>query len=253
MQTVSVLGCGWLGLPLGVAFATSGWRVFGSTTSTAKFPALEAAGISPFHLDLAAPKLPDLSLFLACDLLIVAVPPGKLPDYANAIARVVAAAAQRPKILFISSTGVYPETEGLFDETHPLTPANTPRPEILAAELLLYPSDLILRCAGLMGYDRIAGKRQIRLLANAPVNHVHRDDVIAAACLLIEKNASGTYNLCAPQHPMRRELYQTNAARYGLATPRFATDSPVINRRIDGTLLIREFGFGYAHPDPLRF
>jgi 3-hydroxyisobutyrate dehydrogenase-like beta-hydroxyacid dehydrogenase len=46
MTKISILGCGWLGLPLAKAIVENGFSVKGSTTSTDKLTALENAGIN---------------------------------------------------------------------------------------------------------------------------------------------------------------------------------------------------------------
>lgn len=48
MTKISILGCGWLGLPLAKALIENGFSVKGSTTSTDKLTALENDGITPF-------------------------------------------------------------------------------------------------------------------------------------------------------------------------------------------------------------
>ena len=52
MTKISILGCGWLGLPLAKALLEKGFSVNGSTTSTEKLSILENAGISPFLISL---------------------------------------------------------------------------------------------------------------------------------------------------------------------------------------------------------
>ena len=42
-QRISILGCGWLGLPLAVELISKGYKVNGSTTSMTKVRELEAA------------------------------------------------------------------------------------------------------------------------------------------------------------------------------------------------------------------
>jgi UDP-glucose 6-dehydrogenase len=47
---ISIVGCGWLGLPLGAKLVKNGHRVFGSTTSEEKIEEIKAAGIAPYLL-----------------------------------------------------------------------------------------------------------------------------------------------------------------------------------------------------------
>ena len=52
MTNISILGCGWLGVPLAKALLEKGFSVNGSTTSTEKISTLENAEISPFLIEL---------------------------------------------------------------------------------------------------------------------------------------------------------------------------------------------------------
>ena len=50
MTKISILGCGWLGLPLAKALVNNDYLVSGSTTSEEKIAVLEKAKIEPFLL-----------------------------------------------------------------------------------------------------------------------------------------------------------------------------------------------------------
>ena len=47
---ISILGCGWLGLPLGKYLLQKGHLIKGSTTDKDKMETLKASGIQPFLL-----------------------------------------------------------------------------------------------------------------------------------------------------------------------------------------------------------
>ena len=51
-KKISILGCGWLGLPLAKSLLSKGYEVKGSTTSESKLEVLKNAGISPFQIQL---------------------------------------------------------------------------------------------------------------------------------------------------------------------------------------------------------
>ena len=51
---VSILGCGWLGLPLAKSLIEKGFSVNGSTTSVEKIPILESLGIQTSIVTLSA-------------------------------------------------------------------------------------------------------------------------------------------------------------------------------------------------------
>jgi predicted dinucleotide-binding enzyme len=50
MNTISILGCGWLGKPLALAFLTKNMKVKGSTTSSEKILPLSNTGIEAYHI-----------------------------------------------------------------------------------------------------------------------------------------------------------------------------------------------------------
>lgn len=256
---ISVLGCGWLGLPLAARLAAAGHTVCGSTTSPDKLPRLEAAGLLPFLIDLDNPDTARLPAFCDCDRLIIALPPkGAGNAYPQAIRHLLSATPTQTALILISSTGIYPNRGKEVDESTPVGRDNTPRPHILETETLVRaftPDHLILRCAGLMGYDR-TGLRAFQTrpvpAADAPVNQVHRDDVIEALIQLIAEGATGTYNLCAPNHPAKRELYTLRARHLGLPAPQFNAGTGAF-KIVRGDKICRETGFTYAYPDPVGF
>jgi 3-hydroxyisobutyrate dehydrogenase-like beta-hydroxyacid dehydrogenase len=52
MTQISILGCGWLGLPLAKTLLENDFSVKGSTTSNDKLSLLENLGIQPFIIAL---------------------------------------------------------------------------------------------------------------------------------------------------------------------------------------------------------
>ena len=62
-MTLSILGCGWLGLPLAARFSAKAYRVSGSTTSPQKISLLEHEGITPYLIDLSAADTDSLKRF----------------------------------------------------------------------------------------------------------------------------------------------------------------------------------------------
>ena len=250
MARIGVIGCGWLGLPLAAAFVRSGHSLYGTTTSRENFPNLEQAGVTPLLLNIDADPLPEV--LHQCETVIIAIPPSGCRDYPRAV-RTIRSDLPDARHLLISSTGIYPEHAALMDETYPLDPSH--RPDFQAAEGAMRPDDLILRCAGLMGGGRIAGSYFAGKPAPDPdrrVNHVHRDDVIAAVILLTDRKAAGIYNLCAPFHPPRR-VYIRNASRFGFEQPVMLPAAEMQSKQIDGNRICREFGFVYRFPDPSAF
>src|SRR4051812_47689963 len=76
-RIVSLLGCGWLGFPLGISLLERGYAVKGTTRTSDKLIRMKNAGIDPYlvHFSPLEPD-PDLMEFLKADMLIISIPPG---------------------------------------------------------------------------------------------------------------------------------------------------------------------------------
>src|SRR5690606_35175317 len=118
------IGCGWLGLPLAKTLLKSSFLVKGSTTNPEKIEVLEQSGIVPFLIQLESEKpIGKIKDFLNVDLLIINVPPGRASNDADSyvdrllgLKNEVLLSSVR-KIIFISSTSVYAENNGVQSET----------------------------------------------------------------------------------------------------------------------------------------
>ena len=90
-------------------------------------------------------------------------------------------------------------------------------------------SVVILRLAGLVGPGRHPGRffKGKKGIPNgwAPVNVIHRDDVIGIIKKLIEDDsAAGIYNGCSPVHPSKISFYGLAASVSGEPTPEFVRE-----------------------------
>ena len=74
---VSVLGCGWLGLPLAQELARRGHAVRGSVTHAERLGALAAVGVEGHRLELTPSLEGDADGFFEADALVIALPPGR--------------------------------------------------------------------------------------------------------------------------------------------------------------------------------
>ena len=75
-ETITILGCGWLGLPLAQTLVKEGYSVKGSTTREEKLEVLQDAGVEPYLVRLE-PEVTgdDVVAFLQSDILVVNIPP----------------------------------------------------------------------------------------------------------------------------------------------------------------------------------
>jgi len=265
-MTISILGCGWLGLPLGESLVRRGYRVKGSTTTPEKLERIAGAGIEPFlvRLDAAGEAL-DADSFFDADALFLNVPPSRRRAdveawYAGCVEQAAAAveAARVGFVVFAGSTSVYPDLGRLVAEDDAGEPEAASGRALLAAERRLQagPFDVtVLRYAGLYGYDRQPGRflagRTGLAGADAPVNLVHRDDAVAVAAAVLERGVRGeVFNVCADAHPPRGVFYTREALKLGLAPPAF-TDEAAPFKVVDNSRLKARLGYRFRHPDPL--
>lgn len=131
---ISLLGCGWLGLPLAAALAADGHSVRGATTTPAKLPALRRCGVTPHLLRLAPAPEGDLDGFFDADLLLLTLPPSSLGErFLEGLAEACAAALAGGVrwLVHTSSTGVYaareaPDAAGLTVTEEDVDPAAPP-------------------------------------------------------------------------------------------------------------------------------
>lgn len=261
-KTISILGCGWLGLPLGKHLANNGYLVKGTTTSETKIPLLQEAGIESHLLRFTPQPDGEFAPLLATDVLIICIPPraGQFgdafhPQQIEAIAK--ALLPSTAAIIYISSTSVYPENNQEITENDGVI-HNLP---LITAENSLKNVDIpltILRCGGLMGYDRIPGKYFIGKTVTTgeiPVNFVHRDDVIGIIEQVINQSCWGeTFNVVAPEHPVRRDIYLKNAEQFGWQAPTFVDGAePIPFKIINADKLTKKLGYRFQYPNPLNF
>lgn len=269
--TISVFGCGWLGLPLAVYLVTKGYKVKGSTTSFHKMSLLTEKKIYPFliNVDDAPHYMLDNAEqdFFNCDVLVINIPP-KIktqgdhyhPQQIDTVLRYSKKFSVR-KIIFISATSVYPPDNEIIDENTILNINTTGNKALFQAEKKLEQENgiVIFRCGGLLGHDRIPGRyysgKAINT-GNTPVNYIHRDDVVRIIEKSIRKdNLQGVFNLVAPLHPSRKDVFTKNAIDFGFDPPKFNKEAEPVARKkmVLGTKIIAELPYKFLYPDPLDF
>lgn len=244
---ISIIGCGWLGLPLAEYLQKKGFTIKGSTTTSSKMEKLTAKGIKAYLLQLQSDgtilpeQIKNLEELLDTDILVFNIPPGrKNPNveatFSAKIKTLMEAIEVSPlqKIIFISATSVYPLQNKTVVETDAKNPSKSSGKALLQAEQLLQNSpDLqvtTLRLAGLYSPNRppgrfLAGKQN---LANGEgrVNLVHQQDCIEVIHQVIQQQKWGkTYNVCADEHPTRQVFYTQATQKIGLKPPTFASNS----------------------------
>lgn len=271
---VSILGCGWLGFPLAQTLLRHNYNVKGSTTTRTKYEILKKNGIEPYLLTVPdTVNSPDNAPFWDSNTLFLNIPPGRgTPDVEREYPEKIKAICNRllnsagedhiRKVIFASSTSVYPSKEGVFKEED-TDLSDTARPSgtaILKAEQQLLDSTeietMVLRFGGLYGYNRhpvryLAGKKNLSSPLK-PVNLIHQDDCIQIVKRIIEDDLSpGVYNAVSDGHPPRKTLYQSAAEHFHVEPPTFDHSSDSMNRIISNEKLKKELGYSFIYPNPL--
>ncbi|WP_298763728.1 NAD(P)H-binding protein [uncultured Polaribacter sp.] len=253
MDKISILGCGWLGKPLAVSFLESGFSVKGSTTSIDKIKVLEKLNIETHLVNITEVK--GLNAFLDADILIIAITSKDIDAFKNLIAQIQESTIK--KVIFISSTSVYPRKNKVMNEedevveNHPLVTI-----ENLFTENTFFTTTII-RFAGLFGGDRHPANwfKNGRKIPQPKgfVNMIHREDCIAIIQEIIKQNCwNTTFNACANHHPTRKDFYLNARASKGLEMPVFE-DNEVYEWKIIGSKRVQDvLGYTFKHDNLLQ-
>jgi nucleoside-diphosphate-sugar epimerase len=269
MTKISILGCGWLGLPLAKTLITKGFSVNGSTTSAEKLSVLENSGISPFLINVTLSAVEEaldsksvsgeIEAFMnESSILIIDIPPklrASNSDLSTALERSFVAKiaflipfiekSTIKKVLFVSSTSVYGETNGKITDETIAKPATESGKQLLESEFLLQSNPhfktTVLRFGGLIGEDRhpikfLAGKENLEN-PEAPINLIHQEDCIGIMLRILchtepDEVWNETFNAVAPFHPSREDYYTQKALSLNLALPKFNHSMPSIGKTI---------------------
>jgi nucleoside-diphosphate-sugar epimerase len=265
MTQISILGCGWLGLPLAKSLLQNGFSIKGSTTSLEKMSPLQSAGITPFLVRLEEHQISEsIADFLAdSQILIINIPPklrgGSTENFVAKITTLLPLIENSTveKVLFVSSTSVYGDDNDLVTEDTPLNPDTEGGRQLAIVENVLHKNSqfqtTILRFGGLIGEDRnpvrfLSGRENIEN-PNAPINLIHQDDCIGIIEKIIGRNSWGeTYNAVAPFHPTRQEYYTQKATELNLALPKFAALNTIVGKTILNNKVIEVLDYSFIKP-----
>jgi nucleoside-diphosphate-sugar epimerase len=270
MKKVSIIGLGWLGEATGMLLQAQGYQVLGSSTRSEKVGLLREKGLDAVHFALDPdPKGIDYQRLFESEILVVTLPPrsrqGDGEAYLQQLAslRDLITGTEVKQVLFISSTGIYPNENKAVPYTEEEVSESTAGNTILyRAEALMGTSSrydlIVLRMGGLMGADRIPGtyfSGREQVVGHTRVNFIHQTDAARMIAWVINQGLwNQTFNGVAPEHPLRREVYQHNASALGIPLPasfQEATDVEV-GRLISSEKIVFT-GFTFEYPDPLTF
>ena len=259
---VLVIGCGYLGSRVAERWRAQGRRVFALTRG--RTHELLNLGVEPVVGDVLRPDtltgLPQVGTALFAIARDRSEERGLREFYVGGLANVLAALPKPKRFIYVSSTGVYGQTQGEeVDESAPTEPREESGRVMLEAEGLLrsrLSGAMILRFAGIYGPNRVIGRWAIEAgepLTGDPdrwLNLIHVADGARAVLAAEEWGILGwTYNV-ADDCPVRRRDYYTKLAELVRARPpQFQPPSEgeppaganrrILNRRLHGVLGLR--------------
>lgn len=249
MKSLSIFGCGWIGLALLPALLPT-YKV---KASVPRLDAFEKLPLKEKFL-LNADNDYFSADFYQSDTIIIAIPPKG--SYLETIQTLLKYINKTAQIILLSSTSVYDQTEGIVDENSDKEVKNVSL--MLQTERYLqenHQNVLILRLGGLMGYDRIAGKYTAgkSLENDAFVNYIHRDDVVAVIKMFIDKNiSSDVVNIVAPIHASKKEIYDKNALAFGFEKTHFS-HRELKGKKVSSKKLRERYHYKFLKNNPLNF
>jgi nucleoside-diphosphate-sugar epimerase len=275
---VLIVGCGYVGLPLGTELVRQGHEVFGLRRNAAAEAELKAARIKPLFADITMPE--DLA---------------KLPREFDGVVNCAASGGGgdgdnrrlyllgnrnliewlRPvppkRYVYTSSTSVYGQNDGsTVVETDPVAPlTETGKVLVMTENLLLaaateisFPT-VILRLAGIYGPGRgywlkqfLSNEARIEGKGERFLNMIHRDDVVGLIIAAL-KNAPlcSVYNAVDNEPVGQLDFFQWLAERLGKPLPPSASEDSEVNRkrgvtnkRVSNRRLRRQLGYGFKYP-----
>lgn len=225
-KNISIVGCGWLGLPLAQSFIKQGYSVKGSTRTEEKLSVLKSYGIDPYQVEFKNSEVLGsiANCLVESSILILNTPPGlrgnSETNYVGQIKSLLPyiESSGLKSVLFVSSTSVYADEVSIpiITEKNEENPNSASGKQILEVEQLLKTNShfetTLLRFGGLYGEDRHPAKsmsgRENIANPKAPINLIHLEDCIGIINSIVEQQVWGeVFNASHPLHPTRESFY----------------------------------------------
>jgi nucleoside-diphosphate-sugar epimerase len=261
MPRVLIAGCGYVGSAAARLFAKEGWEVIGWTKSGQPAELPGESAISLFAVDIT-----DLQTVchnsLPADAVVHCASSGA-DSYRHVYrdgAANLAACFPSARLIFTSSTSVYPQRDGRpVTEDSPAEPASENAQILRQAEKIILDHDgIVLRVAGIYGPGRSFLLRSVMngtsVISDHFVNQVHRDDVASAISFLARSRAVDLpriFNVVDDNPAPRSEILDWLSRRAGI--PLSSSPAPATtkrghsNKRVSNAKL-RALGWVPAYP-----
>lgn len=273
---VLIVGCGYVGLPLGAELVRLGHEVFGVTRSDQNHAALKSHSIHPLIADIGDRATLD-PLPLPFDWIVNTVSSNKggIDDYQKIYLGGTRhlidwlASAPPKKFVYTSSTSVYGQTDGSqVKESSPTEPASETGRVLVATEKLLldalrdqkFPA-VILRVAGIYGPERghlflqyLKGEACIPGKGDRLLNMIHRADLVNCIIAALKNGRPGEiYNAVDDEPVPQIHFFRWLSETLGKNMPPFGDDSAgrkraVTHKKVLNRKLKMELGYQFKYP-----
>ena len=276
---ILIVGCGYVGLPLGTELVRQGHMVFGLRRSAGGDEELRAVGIEPLIADIT--NRSDLAKLPATyDWVVncVSSSKGGLAEYRHVFLQGThhlidwLSASPPRKFVYTSSTSVYGQTDGSsVKETSPTDPTSDTARVLVETERLLlqatqsrpFPA-VILRVAGIYGPGRghlfqqyLKGEAKIPGEGLRIINMIHRDDLITAIIAALKNGRPGEiYNVADDEPIAHIHFFRWLSETLGKDMPPFAAEIDpserkrgLTNKRVQNRKLKMELGCQFKYPN----
>lgn len=252
---ISVLGSGWLGLPLTQHLSELGFQTKTSTRSSTRAEEIRDQDVDVCVFDIENIEKSDLS-FLEANILIINITSKNLEAFKELVLRIEESPIEN--IVFISSTSVYQNLNRIVAEDEGAEDLDS----------LLYKIEnlfrfnirfktTVIRFAGLVGYSRHPGKwfaNKPVTQPDSPVNLIHRDDCIEIINAVLKNSAwDEEFNGCSTEHPTKREFYTHTRELLGLSAPEFSENDELKFKIVSNEKVKKQLKYEFKYPDPYGF
>jgi nucleoside-diphosphate-sugar epimerase len=276
---VLIVGCGYVGLPLGAALVQQGHSVCGLRRSGSADDALRSARIEPLRgdvTDLASLRSIPGSFDWVVNT-VASTRGGGVAEYREVYLEgtrnLIEWLRDRPpqRLVYTSSTGVYGQDDGsVIKETSPTRPESPTAAVLVETEQLLLDAArersvpaVILRVAGIYGPDRghlfrqfLANEARIAGTGQRYLNMIHRDDLVRVIAAALQSGRPGEiYNAVDDEPVALIHFYRWLSETLGKNMPPFVpqeADEPrkrgVTNKRVSNRKLKMELGCPFLYP-----
>jgi nucleoside-diphosphate-sugar epimerase len=274
---VLIVGCGYVGVPLGAELVRLGHEIFGLRRNPAAENELKTAGIQPLFADVT--KLEELkNLPHEFDWVVNCVATGGNAEnyrevYFNGTKNLIEWLAPNPpkKFVYTSSTSVYAQNDGsLVKESSPTEPLAETSKILVETEKILLAAvaerqflAVILRVAGIYGPERGHWFKQFMRDAahiegdgSRCLNMIHRDDLVGCIIAALKNGRAGEiYNAVDEEPVSQSHFFQWLAQAVDKPLPTSEPENPdairrrgVTNKRVSNRKLKMEFGYQFKYP-----